>query len=79
MASEDAYLVADHRELVARVTEIRGRRPEVALVVEEYLDGELRTFETLGDGTTLASRRLADRPRPATDVHRGKPRLVAAG
>lgn len=55
VASEDAYLVADHRELIARVTEIRGRRPEVALVVEEYLDGELRTFETLGDGATLAS------------------------
>ncbi|MDG4807535.1 siderophore biosynthesis protein [Micromonospora sp. WMMD1120] len=55
VASEDAYLVSDHAELVARVTEIRGRRPDVALVVEEYLDGELRTFETLGDGTALAS------------------------
>ncbi|MET7670135.1 siderophore biosynthesis protein [Micromonospora luteifusca] len=55
VASEDAYLVADHPELVARVTEIRGRRPDVALVVEEYLAGELRTFETLGDGTALAS------------------------
>ncbi|MCG5449106.1 siderophore biosynthesis protein [Micromonospora sp. NIE111] len=55
VASEDAYLVADHAELVARVAEIRGRRPDVALVVEEYLDGELRTFETLGDGAELAS------------------------
>ncbi|MEU8392181.1 siderophore biosynthesis protein [Micromonospora sp. NPDC048843] len=55
VASEDAYLVADHTELVARVAEIRGRRPDVALVVEEYLAGELRTFETLGDGTELAS------------------------
>ncbi|MEU8180073.1 siderophore biosynthesis protein [Micromonospora sp. NPDC049044] len=55
VASEDAYLVADHAELVARVAEIRSRRPDVALVVEEYLDGELRTFETLGDGTGLAS------------------------
>ncbi|MEV4716720.1 siderophore biosynthesis protein [Micromonospora noduli] len=55
VASEDAYLVADHAELVARVAEIRGRRPDVALVVEEYLAGELRTFETLGDGTELAS------------------------
>lgn len=55
VASEDAYLVADHAELIARVTEIRGRRPDVALVVEEYLTGELRTFETLGDGTAVAS------------------------
>ncbi|WP_330464282.1 siderophore biosynthesis protein [Micromonospora zamorensis] len=55
VASEDAYLVADRAELVARIAEIRGRRPDVALVVEEYLPGELRTFETLGDGTALAS------------------------
>ncbi|MBQ0982533.1 acetyl-CoA carboxylase biotin carboxylase subunit family protein [Micromonospora sp. M61] len=55
VASEDAYLVADHAELVARIAEIRGRRPDVALVVEEYLPGELWTFETLGDGTALAS------------------------
>ncbi|MEU7585607.1 siderophore biosynthesis protein [Micromonospora sp. NPDC049230] len=55
VASEDAYLVADLPELLARVAEIRGRRPDVALVVEEYLAGELRTFESLGDGTTLAS------------------------
>ncbi|MFI6779501.1 acetyl-CoA carboxylase biotin carboxylase subunit family protein [Micromonospora sp. NPDC050276] len=55
VASEDAYLVVDHWELAARVAEIRARRPDVALVVEEYLDGELRTFETLGDGTALAS------------------------
>ncbi|MFG2047397.1 acetyl-CoA carboxylase biotin carboxylase subunit family protein [Micromonospora sp. NPDC048935] len=55
VASEDAYLVADLPELLARVAEIRARRPDVALVVEEYLAGELRTFETLGDGTTLAT------------------------
>ncbi|MEU8326922.1 siderophore biosynthesis protein [Micromonospora sp. NPDC048839] len=55
VASEDAYLVVDRTELVARVAEIRGRRPEVALVVEEYLAGELRTFETLGDATDLTS------------------------
>lgn len=47
--------MADHAELVARIAEIRGRRPDVALVVEEYLAGELRTFETLGDGTELAA------------------------
>ncbi|MGC5305464.1 ATP-grasp domain-containing protein [Micromonospora zamorensis] len=55
VASEDAYLVADHAELATRIAEIRGRRPDVALVLEEYLPGELRTFETLGDGTALAS------------------------
>ncbi|MEV4655153.1 siderophore biosynthesis protein [Micromonospora sp. NPDC049301] len=54
VASEDAYLVADHRELSARIAEIRGRRPDVALVVEEYLPGELRTYDTLGDGTAVA-------------------------
>ncbi|MBM0230730.1 siderophore biosynthesis protein [Micromonospora sp. STR1_7] len=53
VASEDAYLVADDRELAARVAEIRDRRPDVALVVEEYLTGELRTYDTLGDGTAL--------------------------
>ncbi|MCG5470604.1 siderophore biosynthesis protein [Micromonospora sp. LAH09] len=55
VASEDAYLVVDRAELVDRIAEIRGRRPDVALVVEEYLAGELRTFETLGDGAALAS------------------------
>ncbi|RKN47764.1 siderophore biosynthesis protein [Micromonospora endolithica] len=54
VASEDAYLVADRRELADRVAAIRARRPDVALVVEEHLAGELRTYDTLGDGTTLA-------------------------
>ncbi|MEO3780165.1 siderophore biosynthesis protein [Micromonospora sp. B11E3] len=54
VASEDAYLVADVTELAARVAEIRARRPDAALVVEEYLAGELRTFDTLGDATTRA-------------------------
>ncbi|WBB68510.1 siderophore biosynthesis protein [Micromonospora sp. WMMD812] len=54
VASEDAYLVADDEELAARVAEIRRRRPDVALVVEEYLAGDLRTHETLGDGSALA-------------------------
>lgn len=55
VASEDAYLVADRAELSARVAAIRARRPGTALVVEEYLAGELRTFDTLGDGVALAS------------------------
>ncbi len=54
VASEDTYLVADLAELTARVVEVRARRPEVSLVVEEYLAGELHTFDTLGDGFALA-------------------------
>jgi len=50
VAGEDVVLVADNRELVARHTEIRARRPGAAMVIEEYLPGELYTLETLGDG-----------------------------
>ncbi|WBB76099.1 siderophore biosynthesis protein [Micromonospora sp. WMMD1128] len=55
VASEDAYLVTDRADLAARVAAIRRRRPEVALVVEEYLTGELHTYDTLGDGRSLAT------------------------
>ncbi|WP_433686440.1 ATP-grasp domain-containing protein [Micromonospora carbonacea] len=54
VASEDAYLVGDPRELATRIAEVRRRRPGVALVVEEYLSGELRTYDTLGDAAGLA-------------------------
>ncbi|MEV6206435.1 ATP-grasp domain-containing protein [Kitasatospora sp. NPDC051914] len=50
VASEDVALVADASELAARCAEIRQRRPQDALVVEEFLTGELHTLETLGDG-----------------------------
>jgi biotin carboxylase len=50
VASEDVVLVADRAELAARCAEIRGRRPDAVLVVEEFLAGELSTLETLGDG-----------------------------
>jgi len=50
VASEDVVLVDGPEELVARCTEIRSRRSGAALVVEEYLPGELYTVETLGDG-----------------------------
>ncbi|MFJ2439462.1 MULTISPECIES: acetyl-CoA carboxylase biotin carboxylase subunit family protein [unclassified Streptomyces] len=50
VASEDVVLVDGPEELVARCEEILARRPGVALVVEEYLPGELYTLETLGDG-----------------------------
>lgn len=50
VASEDVVLVDGPEDLALRCQEIRARRPEAALVVEEYLAGELRTLETLGDG-----------------------------
>ncbi|MEU5190899.1 ATP-grasp domain-containing protein [Streptomyces klenkii] len=53
VASEDVVLVGDATALAGHCREIRARRPGTALVVEEYLDGELHTLETLGDGTTL--------------------------
>ncbi|MFI7707169.1 acetyl-CoA carboxylase biotin carboxylase subunit family protein [Nonomuraea sp. NPDC049480] len=48
VASEDVMLV--ERDLARAVAEVRKRRPGEALVVEEYLEGPLRTLETLGDG-----------------------------
>ncbi|MDT3398999.1 ATP-grasp domain-containing protein [Streptomyces sp. B1866] len=67
VASEDVVLAADARELAARCREIRARRPDAALVVEEFLAGPLRTLETLGDGNrlhTLASFRTHLSPPP---------------
>lgn len=51
VASEDVALVADAAELAAHCAAVRRRRPQDALVVEEFLEGELHTLETLGDGT----------------------------
>ncbi|MFF5703640.1 acetyl-CoA carboxylase biotin carboxylase subunit family protein [Streptomyces sp. NPDC012794] len=50
VASEDVVLADGPGELVQRCKEIQTRRPEAALVVEEYLAGELCSLETLGDG-----------------------------
>ncbi|SDI75646.1 siderophore biosynthesis protein [Nonomuraea jiangxiensis] len=47
VASEDVMLV--ERDLASAVAEVGRRRPGEALVVEEYLEGPLRTLETLGD------------------------------
>ncbi|MBT2231012.1 siderophore biosynthesis protein [Nonomuraea sp. NEAU-A123] len=47
VASEDVLLV--ERDLAGAVATVRKRRPGEALVVEEYLEGPLRTLETLGD------------------------------
>jgi biotin carboxylase len=52
VASEDVVLVDGPEELLLRCKEIQARRPQAALVVEEYLTGELYTLETLGDGRT---------------------------
>ncbi|MCX4820888.1 ATP-grasp domain-containing protein [Streptomyces sp. NBC_01142] len=50
VASEDVVLAQTPGDLVLRCKEIQARRPRAALVVEEYLAGELYTLETLGDG-----------------------------
>ncbi|WP_151478758.1 ATP-grasp domain-containing protein [Streptomyces albicerus] len=50
VASEDVVLADGPEELVAHCAEIQSRRSGAALVVEEYLPGELYTLETLGDG-----------------------------
>ncbi|MBO8196499.1 ATP-grasp domain-containing protein [Streptomyces oryzae] len=50
VASEDVVLATSPEELVRYAREIRSRRAGAPLVVEEYLDGELHTLETLGDG-----------------------------
>jgi biotin carboxylase len=53
VASEDVVLVADTAELLRHCAGIRARRPGAALVVEEFLEGELHTLETIGDGDLL--------------------------
>ncbi|MEU9888372.1 ATP-grasp domain-containing protein [Sphaerisporangium sp. NPDC051011] len=50
VASEDVVLARDDEELSRAEAAIRARRPDATLVAEEYLEGELRTLETLGDG-----------------------------
>lgn len=50
VASEDVILAGDAEELVALAKEIQARRPDAALLAEEFLAGELYTLETLGDG-----------------------------
>ncbi|MER5733507.1 ATP-grasp domain-containing protein [Streptomyces sp. NPDC002138] len=50
VASEDVVLVHAPEDLLLHCKEIQARRPGAALVVEEYLRGDLHTLETLGDG-----------------------------
>lgn len=51
VASEDVLLVES--DLAGAVRAIRQRRPGESLVVEEYLEGPLRTLETLDDSETI--------------------------
>ncbi|MGF7236134.1 MAG: siderophore biosynthesis protein [Frankia sp.] len=53
VASEDVYVCDGPAELAARVAEVRRRRPDEVLLAEEFLAGELRTYETLGDAGGL--------------------------
>lgn len=53
VASEDVVRAENPGELLRHCAEIRERRPGAALVVEEFLGGELYTLETLGDGSRL--------------------------
>jgi hypothetical protein len=50
VASEDVMLVLSPEELAERSAEVLSRRPGETLLAEEYLPGELRTLETIGDG-----------------------------
>jgi hypothetical protein len=52
VASEDVMLVTSPEELAERSARILARRPGETLLAEEYLPGQLRTLETLGDGNT---------------------------
>ncbi|MFF4802956.1 acetyl-CoA carboxylase biotin carboxylase subunit family protein [Streptomyces sp. NPDC001351] len=50
VASEDVVLVEDAEQLTTHAKDILERRPRAVLLVEEFLQGELYTLETLGDG-----------------------------
>jgi biotin carboxylase len=52
VASEDVVLVRDRADLGLRLAQTRSRR-DGDLLVEGFLDGPLRTLETIGDGQTL--------------------------
>ncbi|WP_405056694.1 ATP-grasp domain-containing protein [Kribbella sp. NBC_01505] len=52
VASEDVALVEDLAGLTQFAAEVQERRSGAVLLVEEFLAGDLRTLETLGDGTT---------------------------
>jgi hypothetical protein len=49
VASEDVVLVADAAGLAAACADIWRRKPDLPLVVEEFLTGDLHSLETVGD------------------------------
>ncbi|TXS35211.1 ATP-grasp domain-containing protein [Streptomyces sp. t39] len=53
VAGEDVVRADDRAALLGHCERIRDRRPGAALVVEEFLPGDLYTLETLGDGDRL--------------------------
>jgi len=53
VASEDVVLAGNSTQLLHHCRDTHSRRPETALVVEEFLPGRLCTLETLGDGAVL--------------------------
>jgi biotin carboxylase len=90
VASEDVALVRDAGELSARLARVSGRR----MIVEEFLPGQLRTLETIGDGETtwvlggfrtdvspppfFIEERLTWDPLPADDPDRAHVELALA-
>jgi biotin carboxylase len=53
VASEDVVLVRDAAELAAHCSRMAGTRGFARrMIVEEFLPGQLRTLETIGDGET---------------------------
>jgi biotin carboxylase len=52
VASEDVVLVRTQREFEDACQDVWRRKPDLPLVLEEFLTGELRTLDTIGDGHT---------------------------
>ncbi|MDZ4263256.1 MAG: ATP-grasp domain-containing protein, partial [Pseudomonadota bacterium] len=53
VASEQVYLAKNARELDNYCTSVWYKQPGQALLIEPYLEGNLYTLETLGDGQQL--------------------------
>ena len=78
VASEDVVLVASPEELAEQSARILARRPGETLLAEEYLPGELRTLETLGDGSGRGCSAGSAPAFPAALLHRGAAHLGRA-
>jgi len=53
VASEQVYLAQQHSELETYCESVWRKQPGQTLLIEPYLEGELYTLETLGDGEKL--------------------------